>query len=262
VRVVLLGTGASAGVPMLGGADGHGDWGVCDPAEPRNRRTRASIAIETPDGGWLLVDTGPDMRAQLLAAGIGRVEGIVFTHAHADHITGIDDVRILNRLVGRPIEAFAMPETLEELSRRFDYAFRPWQPPHFFRPVLETRPVEPGETFAAAGLTVQTFAQDHGYLRTLGLRIGAFAYSTDAVALDEDAFATLAGVETWVIDCFQRAPAHKTHAHLDVALAWARRVGARRTILTHMGNDMDWAWLRANLPAGVEPGHDGMLLDI
>jgi phosphoribosyl 1,2-cyclic phosphate phosphodiesterase len=260
MRVVLLGTGASAGVPMIGGADGAGDWGACDPAEPRNQRTRTSIAV-TGEGGTLLVDTGPDLRGQLIANRIGRVDAIVFTHAHADHITGLDDVRILNRLVDRPIEAFGTQVTLDELGRRFDYAFRPWQPPGFFRPVLAAHAITAGETVRAAGLEVRTFDQDHGYLRTLGLRIGTFGYSTDVVALDEAAFATLAGVDTWVVGCFQRAPPHKTHAHLDLALDWARRVGARRTVLTHMGNDMDWAWLRAHLPAGVEAGYDGMVLD-
>jgi phosphoribosyl 1,2-cyclic phosphate phosphodiesterase len=260
MRVVLLGTGASAGVPMIGGVDGSGDWGVCDPAEPRNRRTRTSIVV-MGEGGALLVDTGPDLRDQLIAQRIGQIEAILFTHAHADHITGLDDVRILNRILGRPIDTYGTPGTLEELQRRFDYAFRPWQPPTFYRPVLTPHAAPPGATLRIAGLEVRTFDQDHGYLHTLGLRIGGFGYSTDVVALDEAAFSALAGVDTWVVGCFQRGPAHKTHAHLDLVLDWARRVGARRTVLTHMGTDMDWAWLRAHLPAGVEPGYDGMVLD-
>jgi phosphoribosyl 1,2-cyclic phosphate phosphodiesterase len=117
-------------------------------------------------------------------------------------------------------------------------------------------------TFDVAGLNVRLFEQDHGYISTLGLRTGPFGYSTDVVGLNEAAFGALAGIDTWVVDCFQRAPVHKTHAHLPRALAWAARVGARRTILTHMGVDMDWGWLTANLPPGVEPGYDGMVLDL
>lgn len=260
MRVVLLGTGASAGVPMIGGADGGGDWGACDPAEPRNRRTRSSIAV-TGEGGTLLVDTGPDMRDQLLACRIPRVDAILFTHAHADHITGLDDVRILNRIAGRPLDAYGTARTLEELARRFDYAFRPWTPPNFYRPVLVPHTIEPGDTVRAAGLAVQTFDQDHGLMHTLGLRIGSFGYSTDVVRLDDAAFAALAGVDTWVVGCFQRGPAHKTHAHLDLAIDWARRIAARRTVLTHMGTDMDWGWLRAHLPPGIEPGYDGLVLE-
>ena len=261
MRVVLLGTGGSAGVPLIGGADGSGNWGACDPDEPRNRRTRASIVVQT-GGGTLLVDTSPDLRDQLLRCRIPRVDAILFTHAHADHIVGIDDARILNRIAGRPLEAFATRGTLEELTRRFAYAFRPWEPPNFFRPVLLAREVTPGETQTIAGMQVRLFDQDHGFSRSLGLRIGGFGYSTDAVGLDDAAFETLAGVDTWVVDCFLRRGPHKTHADLDTVLAWSRRVGARRTILTHMGTDMDWAWMAANLPPGVEAGHDGMAIDI
>jgi phosphoribosyl 1,2-cyclic phosphate phosphodiesterase len=259
MRVILLGCGASAGVPMIGGADGGGDWGACDPAEPRNRRTRSSLLIESGQGGRLLVDTSPELRMQLLACRVPRVDAILYTHAHADHITGIDDVRILNRIVGRPIEALATRRTLDELERRFAYAFRPWQPPGFFRPVLEAREIEPDQTVATAGMELRLIGQDHGFGPTLGLRIGNFAYSTDVVRLDEAAFAALSGVDTWVVGCFGRAP-HPTHAHVDLVLSWAARVGARRTVLTHMGTDLDWAWLVARLPRGVEPGYDGLAL--
>jgi phosphoribosyl 1,2-cyclic phosphate phosphodiesterase len=261
MRVVILGTGGSAGVPLIGGADGRGDWGFCDPAEPRNRRTRASIVLESETGRRLLVDTSPDMRAQLLSCAIPSADAILFTHAHADHITGLDDVRILNRIVDRPLEAFGTVKTLEELRRRFGYAFQAWTGPGFFRPALVERPVEPGSTYVLAEFPVQLFDQDHGFTRSLGLRVGGFAYSTDVIGLDDSAFAVLAGVDTWVVDCFQREP-HNTHANLDIAIDWAQRVGARRTLLTHMGPDMDWAWLRANLPDGIEPAHDGQTLDI
>ena len=262
MRVTLLGTGASAGVPIIGGADGSGNWGACDPAEPRNRRTRDSIVVEAGEGTRLLVDTSPDMRSQLLTCRVPGVDAILYTHPHADHIVGLDDVRILNRIAGRPLEAFGTRATLDELTRRFGYAFRPWDPPGFFRPVLVAREVAPGETVTTAGMQTRLFDQDHGFSRSLGLRIGDFGYSTDVVGLDDAAFAALAGVDTWVVGCFLRHGSHKTHASLDVVLAWARRVGARRTVLTHMGTDMDFGWLRANLPGGVEPGHDGMVLEL
>ena len=262
MRVVLLGTGASAGVPMIGGADGSGDWGACDPAEPRNRRTRTSIVVQNKAGISLLVDTGPDLREQLLTCRIPRVDAVLYTHAHADHITGLDDVRILNRIVDRPLDAFATETTLTELTRRFAYAFKPWQPPGFFRPVMVPRTVAPGQTIDAAGMNVRLFDQNHGKVNSLGLRIGAFGYSTDVVALDEAAFAALAGIDTWVVGCFLRNGPHWTHAHLDLVLRWVARLRPRRTVLTHMGLEMDWAWMCANLPAGVEPGFDGMVLEV
>ncbi len=260
MRVTLLGTGGSAGVPHIGGVDGRGDWGACDAGEPRNMRSRASILVSGA-GGELLVDTSPELRVQLVACGVARVDAVLYTHAHADHILGLDDVRLLNRIVGRPLDAFATPSVLRELERRFDYAFLPWEPPGFFRPVLVPRAVEPGDTFTAASHVVRIFEQDHGFVSTLGLRIGGFGYSTDVVTLDETAFTALAGLDTWVVGCFQRTP-HRTHAWLSRVLDWIARLQPRRAVLTHMGHDMDWSWLAANLPPGVEAGYDGMVLDV
>ncbi len=259
MKVTLLGTGGSAGVPLIGGRDGSGDWGDCDPTEPRNRRTRSSIVIES-ENQRLLVDTSPDMRTQLLDCRVPGVDAILFTHAHADHITGLDDVRVLNRIANRPLAAFATAATLEEIVQRFGYAFRPWEPPHFYRPVLEAKPVEPGDTIETAGLSVRLFSQNHGRVETLGLRIGPFAYCTDVVALDDAAFEVLAGVDTWVVDCFLREK-HWTHANLEIVQTWVDRLKPRRTVLTHMGVEMDWGWMQANLPSGIEPGYDGMILE-
>ncbi len=256
----MLGCGGSAGVPQIGGLDGSGDWGACDSAEPRNRRTRSSIVIQGDGGERLLIDSSPDMRAQLLACGIPRVDAILFTHAHADHVLGIDDIRILNRIIGRPLKAFAEPRTIAELDRRFDYAFKQWTTaPYFFRPTLVTHPVEFGDAVRTCGLELQTFEQDHGFLSTMGLRVGGFGYSTDVATLDDRAFAILDGVDTWVVDCFQRA-AHKTHANVEQVIAWFERVRPRRMVLTHMGFDLDWDWLQRRLPPGVEPGFDGMVI--
>jgi phosphoribosyl 1,2-cyclic phosphate phosphodiesterase len=166
MRVTLLGTGGSAGVPMIGGADGSGDWGVCDPMQPRNRRTRASILMQHNDFA-LLVDTAPEMREQLVGNGVRRVDALLLTHAHADHISGFDDVRILNRIADRPLDLFTTQTTLDDLARRFDYAFRPWKPPGFFRPVVVPRPVTAGQVVVADGMIVHVIDQDHGFTRSL-----------------------------------------------------------------------------------------------
>ena len=259
-EVTILGCGGSAGVPQIGGADGRGDWGRCDPAEPRNRRTRSSIVIGQ-GGQRLLIDASPDMRGQLLACGVGSVDAILFTHAHADHVLGIDDIRILNRVIGRPLDAYATAATMAELDKRFDYAFRPWQPPHFFRPALVPHVIGYGSVIEAAGMRVQVFEQSHGFIPTAGLRVGGFGYSTDVVTLDEAALAVLQGVDTWVVDCFQRHK-HTTHAHLAQVVAWAEVVRPRRVVLTHMGYDVDWAWAVGKCPPGFEPGYDGMVLQV
>ncbi len=255
----MLGCGGSAGVPMLGGADGTGDWGVCDPAEPRNRRSRASIVLEAADGVRLLVDTGPDLKPQLLACGIGRVDSILYTHAHADHVAGLDDVRTLNRILDRPITVHGTAAVLAELHQRFAYAFRPWAPPGFYRPVLVPREVAAGDRLAAGGMELALFEQRHGRGTTLGLRVGRFSYSTDVVSLDDTAMAVIAGSDTWLVDCFQRQP-HPAHADLSLVAGWSHRLRVRRTVLTHMGTDMDWDWMQRSLPAGLEAAFDGMVL--
>ncbi len=257
MRIVILGCGGSAGVPMLGGRDGTGEWGLCDPAESRNRRSRSSIMIEGDDRRRLLVDTGPDLREQLLRCGIGHIDALLYSHAHADHVAGLDEVRSLNRMIDRPIEAFATRPVLDEIAHRFGYAFRPWSPPSFYRPVLIQREIEVGRTVLIEGLALRLFNQVHGYSNTLGLRVGSFAYSTDVVRLEQQALDVLQGVDTWIVDCFQRA-AHPAHAHLELVREWSKRLGIRRTILTHMGTDMDWAWMVQNLPPGLEAAFDGM----
>lgn len=261
LRVTILGCGGSGGVPQIGGEDGRGWWGACDPANPRNRRTRSSILIEGGGGGRLLVDTGPDLRAQMLACGVPGVDAILYTHEHADHIMGLDEVRILNRIAGRPLEAFGTERTLAVLRQRFDYAFLPSTGPVFYRPAVEPVPLRAGDAATMAGHRVRTFRQDHAVMDTLGLRIGGFAYSTDLVRLPEESLEQLHGLDTWVVGCFQRRP-HKVHANLDQVLDWVERLRPRRTVLTHMGPDLDHGWLRAGLPPGVEPGFDGMRIEV
>ncbi|MDO9708638.1 MBL fold metallo-hydrolase [Paracraurococcus lichenis] len=260
MKVTILGCGGSGGVPLLGGKDEGGQWGDCDPAEPRNRRTRTSAMIEGPGGQRLLVDAGPDLRQQMLACRLGRFEAVLFTHPHADHILGIDDIRQVNRNLNRAIDAWGTRITLQKLDERFDYAFiGPTE--FFFRPALEPRRIAFGERFEAAGMTVEVFRQDHGVMDSLGLRIGKFAYSTDVVALPEESLRALEGLDTWVVGCFQRRP-HAVHANLETVLRWVEVLRPRRTVLTHMGTAMDYRSLLRELPPGIEPGYDGMVLEV
>lgn len=261
LTVTILGCGGSGGVPLIGGPDGRGDWGVCNPAEPRNRRTRSAALVEDAAGNRLLIDAGPDLRAQLLANGIGRLDAVAITHTHADHVMGLDELRIVNRIRGTALDIFGTEASVAELQTRFDYAFRPPTGSGFFRPALTPRIIAPGEVAEMAGMPVLVLRQDHRVMETLGFRIGGFAYSTDVVAMPEESLAALEGLDTWVVGCFQRKP-HSVHAHLDLVLSWVERLRPRRTVLTHMGPDLDWAWMRAALPLGVEPGHDGLKLEI
>jgi phosphoribosyl 1,2-cyclic phosphate phosphodiesterase len=258
VKITLLGTGGSAGLPQIGGADGRGDWGKADGAEPRNRRTRASVVIQTPENKNILVDTGPDMRLQLTANAIPRIDALIYTHTHADHVAGLDDIRILNRIMQAAMPAYATAAVWEDLQRRFDYAFRPMTGSFYGRPVLQANTIIAGETVEIAGLKIQTMDQDHGYSRSLGIRIGNAAYCTDVVRLEPAQRAALQGLELLIIDCFSLAREHPTHAGLPNVLGWVEELRPTRTILTHMGPEMDYGTLQATLPPGVEPGYDGL----
>ncbi|MDE2319474.1 MAG: MBL fold metallo-hydrolase [Rhodospirillales bacterium] len=260
MKITLLGTGGSAGLPQIGGADGRGDWGDTDPSEPRNRRSRPSIVIQTDDGRNILVDTSPDIRYQLTDCGIGKIDAVIFTHAHADHVAGLDEIRILNRILGAPLPAYATAEVWDELKTRFAYAFRPWKGGFFGRPVMEINEIIPGHSFEVFGLSILPIDQDHGYSRSLGLRFGGVAYCTDVVRLDEAALAALQGVETFIVDCFTPARDHPTHAGLPTVLSWAEILRPKRTILTHMGPAMDYYTLLSTLPQGIAPGYDGMTM--
>ncbi len=254
MKVTVLGCGPSWGVPALGP-----DWGRCDPADPRNRRRRCSLLIESR-GSNVLIDLAPELRQQLLDADIARVDAVLLTHAHADHLHGIDDLRMASPRERQEIPLFATPDTLAEVEQRFGYALRPVPPGRrVYRPALTPHQIVGG--FTAAGLPVVPFAQSHGYGTTTGFRIGRLAYSTDVVELDEAAFAILAGIELWVVDCLRRT-AHPTHSHHAKTLAWIGRVKPRRAVLTHMDQSLDYRELTAELPAGVEPGYDGLAIEL
>ncbi|HTT80915.1 MAG TPA: MBL fold metallo-hydrolase [Stellaceae bacterium] len=254
MKVTVLGCGASWGVPAIGP-----DWGRCDPEDSRNRRRRGSLLVESR-GRVLLIDTSPDLREQLLDAGVARIDAVLLTHAHADHLHGIDDIRKVNELIRRAIPFYATAAALAEAKQRFAYAFMPPIPGKpLYRPALT--PHEIAGPFAAGGMPVVPFQQDHGYSSTLGFRIGGLAYSTDVTALDDNAFRILDGVELWIVDCLRREP-HPTHSHVAKTLAWIARVRPRRAVLVHMDQSLDYRELAAELPEGVEPGRDGLVIEL
>lgn len=263
IEVRILGCGSSGGVPRLG--EGGPQWGVCDPAQPRNRRTRCSILVSrksTHGETRALVDTSPDLREQLLAARVGRLDGVLITHDHADQTHGMDDLRVLVLAQrGQKIDLWSDAFALDSLNRKFSYIFKT-PPNRDYPPILTAHELrEPFAPFQIAGpggaLPVLAFGQGHGRIRSLGFRFGGIAYSPDVDALDEAAFAALEGVDCWIVDALRHTP-HPSHAHLARTLEWIARVKPKRAILTNMHVDMDYDTLLRELPPGVEPGYDGM----
>ncbi|OYY90635.1 MAG: MBL fold metallo-hydrolase [Sphingomonas sp. 28-66-16] len=250
MKVRILGSGTSSGVPRIGN-----DWGDCDPNEPRNRRTRASILIETATTR-ILVDTSPDLREQLLAAGVSDVDAVIWTHDHADHCHGIDDLRQLFHARGQPVRGLARRETLALLASRFRYAFdgRDAYPPTVSGELLPDRLV-------IGDITVHVVDQPHGAITSAGLRFEsggkAIVYSTDFNELTPDMVALYQQPDVWVVDALRHRP-HPTHPHLAQTLEWISQLRPRHAILVHMDQSMDYATLVPTLPAGVEPGYDGL----
>lgn len=248
--VRILGCGTSSGVPRVGD-----DWGQCDRHEPKNRRRRASILVGY-DKARILIDTSPDLREQLLDARVSDVEAVVWTHDHADHCHGIDDLRQLYHARGRPVTGYARAETLESLRRRFAYAFEG----KGGYPAVVSGDLLPNH-INLGGISMRAVDQPHGDITSAGLRFDAggysIAYSTDFNTLTDDMGYLFEGVDLWVVDALRRRP-HPTHAHLADTLEWIRQVGAKRAILTHMDNTMDYRTLLEELPVGVEPGYDGL----
>lgn len=259
MRITVLGCGTSSGVPRLGGPDGRGDWGDCDPNNPKNRRRRVSVLVEH-EGIKLLVDTGPDLREQLLGAGVAHLDGVFITHDHADHAHGIDDLRQLFHAMRRPVDVYASKATLAVICQRFDYVFNGARGyPASCNPHVLNAPITIG------GITVTPFPQLHGDIESTGLRFSAagkaMAYSTDVKAFDHRASAALANLDLWIVDCLRRAP-HPTHSHLDATLEWIKTYKPRRALLTHMDQSMDYDSLASELPLAVSPCYDGLMLEL
>lgn len=257
MKVTILGCGASVGVPVIGC-----DCSVCTSKNPRNRRSRVSVFVEHDDGTKVLVDTSPDLRQQALSNNINDIDAVFYTHEHADHVHGIDDMRPFNVRRDAEINAYATAETLAELQRRFDYVWRPHDGGFWARVAMTANAIEAGQAVQLSPQTsVQTFAQTHGKGETLGLRFGDIVYSTDTNAMPESAHPHLQNIAVWIIDCLRDGFAG-SHANLETALQWIEQFKPRHAILTHMNHEMDYAELREKLPANVYPAYDGMHITI
>lgn len=250
MKIRILGCGTSFGVPRIGN-----DWGQCDRAEPRNRRTRSSILIES-GGKRLLVDCGPDLREQLLAAGVGTLDAVIVTHDHADHCHGIDELRAIALAMGRPIPLYARADVLERLAARFGYVFNSSS---IYRQVA--RPVALGDELAFGTSTIRFADQPHGDICSLGLRIAerskSAVYAIDFNDMTDEMRTLYEGCDVWISDCLSRRP-HPTHSHLDAVLGWAGELGVGALFLSHLNNSMDYQTLVGELPAWAAPAHDGL----
>ena len=254
MKVRILGCGTSSGVPRIGN-----DWGACDPGEPRNRRRRVSILVEH-QGTRILVDTGPDLREQLLDAHVSDVDAVIWTHDHADHCHGIDDLRQIYHRRGSPVPGYARNETLATLRDRFGYIF---DGKGGYPPVAELLLLS--DSLRIGGLGLRIVDQPHGAITSAGIRFDAggksIVYSTDINALTEEMSTLFQGADLWIVDALRRRP-HPSHPHLSQALGWIEAVAPQRAVLTHMDQSMDYRGLLAELPKGVEPGYDGMEIEL
>ncbi len=254
MKLRILGCGTSTGVPKIGN-----DWGSCDPSEPRNYRLRSSILVESA-GETLLVDCGPDLRQQLLAAEIGCLDTVIVTHAHGDHCHGIDELRPISRAIDGPVPLYARSDVLEELRLRFAYAF---EQSDFYRPIVVAREIRSDCRFG--DMAVRFVDQPHGGPTSLGMRFDqadrSAAYAIDFSDLTDDMRALYEGVDVWIADCLTRKP-HPTHMHLDALIGIARELRVGQVYLTHMGNGLDYRTLAAELPDWAAPAYDGLEVEL
>ena len=258
LKFTILGCGFSGGVPRaaLG-------WGACDPKNPKNRRRRTSLLVEkTGPGGKktsILVDTSPDLRDQLYDAGVMWLDAVLYTHPHADHVHGIDDLRGLYIHKRRPVEVYMDEPTSHDVRKRFDYCFAT-QLGNEYPPIVIENRIEAGHAVTINGeggpITVLPFLQDHGDIPSLGFRFGGLAYSCDLSAVVPDSIPLLANLEVWIVDALRYRP-HPSHFSLSDALSWIRRIKPQRAILTNLHSDLDYQTLKNELPNHVEPGFDG-----
>lgn len=251
MKLIMLGSGTSTGVPRVGN-----DWGLCDPAEPRNRRTRVSIVVESNAGQRLLVDTSTDLRAQLLSSGLDRFDAVFWTHDHADHCHGIDDLRPLRYGRSGPIPGYAAGETVRRLRQRFGYVFAGQ---FGYHTLVELDTLD--RLRMCAGFGVSSCQMPHGPAQSTGYRFEAdgksIGYATDFSEITRAMVELFDGVDLLVVDCLRREP-HPTHAHLAMALELVEATRARSGVLTHLDKSMDYATLSAEVPAHVMVGYDGL----
>jgi phosphoribosyl 1,2-cyclic phosphate phosphodiesterase len=260
LKVTILGCGTSGGVPRIGN-----EWGACDPNNPKNRRRRCALLVEqdgTEGTTRVLVDTPPDLREQLIDAGVGLLDGVLYTHEHADHCHGIDDLRIVAYNARRRVDVYHSEATGEMLRQRFAYCFETPSGSEY-PAVLNGHEIRSGEMVRINGaggvIEALPFLQRHGSSDTLGFRFGTIAYSPDVSDIPEESVPHLAGLDVWILDAL-RYTVHPSHFSVDQALAWIERLKPKRAVLTHMHVDLDYEALAGQLPEGVEPAYDGMVL--
>ncbi|MDP9137376.1 MAG: MBL fold metallo-hydrolase [Pseudomonadota bacterium] len=260
--MTILGCGSSGGVPRIGGL-----WGACDPANPKNRRRRCSVLVErtgVKGSTRVLIDTSPDLREQLLAAGAAGVDGVVFTHAHADHTHGIDELRAVALNTGSRVPVWADPATAKALEQRFAYAFKTAEGSEY-PPILDLAVLSASDAFAVSGkggdIVLRPFPVEHGNITALGYRIAGTAYTPDLNGVPELSRAALHGLDCWIVDALRRRP-HPSHWCLAETLDWIERFKPGRAVVTNMHIDLDYETLCRELPAHVTPAFDGMAIDI
>ena len=260
-RLTILGCGSSGGVPRIGM-----NWGSCDPANPKNRRLRCSALFERMGGAGctsVLVDTSPDFREQILAVRLLALDGVLYTHDHADHTHGIDDLRMVAFQMKKRVDVYFDKPTGDSLKHRFAYCFATPEG-SAYRPILngfEFDGVSPLQIAGAGGaITATPIPQTHGDIASLGYRVRDVAYSPDISAIPENSLALLEGLDVWVVDALRYTP-HESHFSVKQAIHWAERLKPKRTILTHMTSEIDYETLRRELPDGIEPAYDGMQIN-
>ncbi|MEL6980332.1 MAG: MBL fold metallo-hydrolase [Pseudomonadota bacterium] len=270
LRFTVLGCGASGGVPRLGGPDETGQWGACDPLEPKNRRRRCALLVERFGPGGVtrvLVDAGPDIRQQLLDARVGWLDATLFTHDHADHIHGIDDLRLTVFVRRKLLDVWADEATMDTLRRRFGYVFETPEG-SAYPPILTAHKITRDQIEGRAPLVIEgaggpiaarPFEVRHGRISSLGFRFGDVAYLPDVSGVPETTWPALQGLDLWIVDALRLDP-HPSHAHLALTLEWIARAAPRRAVLTNMNIELDYAATNAATPEHVTPAHDGMML--
>lgn len=251
LKITILGCGASGGSPLLG----HG-WGACNPDNPKNVRTRSSIMVET-EKTRLLVDTGPDIRQQLLKYGTSKINGAFFTHEHYDHSAGINELRPVYFGTGRSFQIYGKNYVINNLQKAYFYLFDDC-PNDLYKPYIEPHIIE--DEFCLGDIAGICFDQNHGYGKSTGLRIGDFAYTTDVVDFG-DSFEKLIGIHTWIVGCLSREQ-KPTHANLEKVLNWVDKIKPKKTYLTHMSIDLDYDSLLESLPQNVYPAYDGLEIEM
>lgn len=261
MKITILGCGSSGGVPLIS-AKKRGFWGNCNPNNIKNKRSRSSLLIAA-NGKNIIVDTSPDFKQQVLPLGLSHLDAILFTHIHADHVHGIDEVRPFYFFMNKgPIPIYGDSDTINQIEASFSYLFTnkvSAENEKLYPTILKSFIVK--DTFYINDLKFIPFIQNHGFSYSLGYRLDNFAYSTDVVGLDDSAFDVLEGIDVWIVDCTGYLP-RPTHSHLDLTLSWIKKIKPKKAFLTHMNYELDYDELRKKLPNNIEPAYDGMIINV